>query len=46
MGVPNAKCEEICYFFAHVHREQFGNYPETGSGLSRESGQNLVGWLG
>ena len=45
MGVPYAECEEMCYFFAHRHRERLGDFPETGSGISRESGQNLVGWL-
>jgi hypothetical protein len=45
MGVPWAECEEICYFFAHLHRQRFGFFPETGSGTSRESGQNVVGWL-
>jgi hypothetical protein len=45
MAVPDAECEEMCYFFAHLHRERFGEFPETGSGVSRESGQNLVGWL-
>jgi hypothetical protein len=46
MGAPWAECEEMCYFFAHLHRERFGTFPETRSGISRESGQNLVGWLG
>jgi hypothetical protein len=45
MAVPDAECEEMCYFFAHLHDERFGDYPETGSGISRESGQNLIGWL-
>lgn len=45
MAVPNAECEEMCYFFAHLHRERFGDFPATGSGISRESGQNLMGWL-
>ena len=45
MGVPWAECEEMCYFFAHLHRERFGAFPDTGSGISRESGRNLVGWL-
>lgn len=45
MAVPHVECEEMCYFFAHLHRERFGDFPETGSGISRESGQNLVGWL-
>ncbi len=37
----------MCYFFAHLHRERFGDFPETGSGISPESGQiqNLIGWL-
>jgi hypothetical protein len=46
MGVPWAECEEMCYFFAHLHHERFGAFPDTGSGISRESGQNLVGWVG
>jgi hypothetical protein len=36
----------VCYFFAHLHHERFGAFPDTGSGISRESGQNLAGWLG
>lgn len=46
MGAPWAECEEMCYFFAHLHHERFGAFPDTGSGISRESGQNLAGWLG
>jgi hypothetical protein len=45
MGVPWAECEEMCYFFACLHQERFGDFPGTGSGISRESGQNLIGWL-
>lgn len=45
MAVLDAECEEMCYFFAHLHRARFGDFPQTGSGISRESGQNLVGWL-
>jgi hypothetical protein len=45
MAVPDDECEEMCYFFAHLHRERFGDSPETGSGISRESGENLIGWL-
>jgi len=40
MAVPSAECEDICYFFAHIHRERFGDYPETGSGISREPGHD------
>lgn len=43
MAVPSAECEDICYFFGHIHRERFGDYPETGSGISRESGQKGPG---
>jgi hypothetical protein len=43
--VPDSECEEMCYFFAHLREERFGDFPETGSGISRESGQNLMGWL-
>lgn len=46
MGAPWAECEGMCYFFAHLHHERFGAFPATGSGISRESGQNLAGWLG
>jgi hypothetical protein len=46
MGVPYAEWEEMCYFFAHLHHKRFGGFPDTCSGISRESGQNLLGWLG
>lgn len=36
--------EEMCYFFAHLHHEKFGSWPETGSGISRESCSNAAGW--
>ena len=45
MGVPYAECEEMCYFFAHLSRERFGKFPDTGSGISREPGSNLTGWI-
>jgi hypothetical protein len=44
IGVPYAGCEEMCYFFAHLYRERFGDFPGTGSGISRESGSNPSGW--
>lgn len=44
MAVPYAECEEICYFFAHLYREQFGDFPDTGSGIARESCSNSAGW--
>jgi len=45
MGVRYAECEEMCYFFAHRSHERFGEFPDTGSGISRESGSNLTGWI-
>jgi hypothetical protein len=44
MAVPWAECEETCYFFAQLYRDRFGDFPDTGSGISCESGSNLVGW--
>jgi Protein of unknown function (DUF4240) len=44
MAVLGADCEEMCYFFAHLYRERFGEFPETGSGISRESCSNPAGW--
>jgi hypothetical protein len=43
-AVMDAECEEMCYFFAHRYRERFGEFPETGSGISRESCSNATGW--
>ncbi|MCO5973411.1 DUF4240 domain-containing protein [Actinoallomurus soli] len=44
MAVVDAECEEMCYFFAHLHRERFGGFPATGSGITRESCSNPAGW--
>ncbi|MGC5020570.1 DUF4240 domain-containing protein [Micromonospora sp. DT47] len=44
MAVLDADCEEMCYFFAHLHEERFGEWPETGSGICRETGGNEAGW--
>jgi hypothetical protein len=44
MAVLDADCEEMCYFFAHLHHERFGGFPDTGSGISRETGRNPDGW--
>lgn len=46
LAVPNAQCEEMCYFFAHLYRERLGKFPDTDSGISRESGSNPIGWPG
>lgn len=45
-AVLDAECEEMCYFFAHLHRERHGAFPKTGSGISRESFSNPTGWSG
>ncbi len=45
-AVLDAECEEMCYFFAHLHRERHGAFPKTGSGISRESFSNPAGWSG
>jgi Protein of unknown function (DUF4240) len=44
VAVLDAECEEMCYFFAHLYRDRFGEFPETGSGISRESCSNAAGW--
>ncbi|MFE9750643.1 DUF4240 domain-containing protein [Saccharothrix saharensis] len=44
VAVVDAECEEFCYFFAHLHGARFGGFPETGSGISRESVSNPAGW--
>jgi hypothetical protein len=43
-AVLDAECEEMCYFFAHLHHERYGDFPETGSGITRESCSNPIGW--
>ncbi|MFK3979388.1 DUF4240 domain-containing protein [Micromonospora sp. NPDC050397] len=44
VAVLDADCEEFCYFFAHLHLERFDTWPDTGSGISRESVTNPLGW--
>jgi hypothetical protein len=36
MAVPQAECEEMCYFFAHLHHDRYGSFPDTRSGISRD----------
>ncbi|WP_433360984.1 DUF4240 domain-containing protein [Actinoplanes sp. CA-142083] len=43
-AIEDAECESICYFFAHLHGERFGGWPQTGSGITRESVSNPAGW--
>ncbi len=44
IAILDAECESMCYLFAHLHRERFGAFPDTGSGISRESCTNPTGW--
>ena len=44
LAIEDADCESVCYLFAHAHHERFGGFPETGSGISRESFSNPAGW--
>ncbi|TDC64228.1 DUF4240 domain-containing protein [Micromonospora sp. KC207] len=44
LAVPDGECESICYLFAHLHDKLFGDWPRTGSGISRESFSNPAGW--
>ncbi|RJO77572.1 DUF4240 domain-containing protein [Nocardia panacis] len=44
IAVMDAECERMCYFFAHLYNERFGEFPDTGSGISRESGSNSDRW--
>jgi hypothetical protein len=43
-AILDAECEEMCYFFAHAFSDRHGDFPETGSGISRESVSNAAGW--
>ncbi|MFC6010070.1 DUF4240 domain-containing protein [Nocardia lasii] len=43
-ALTDAECEEMCYFFTHLHNDLFGSYPETGSGISRETASNPAHW--
>ncbi|WP_242910427.1 DUF4240 domain-containing protein [Actinomadura terrae] len=44
MAILDAYCESMCYLFFHVHHERFGDFPDTGSGITRESFSNPEGW--
>lgn len=44
LAVLDAECEVMCYLPAHVHNDRFGDFPETGSNISRESSSNGPGW--
>ncbi|MEV0582823.1 DUF4240 domain-containing protein [Nonomuraea sp. NPDC050310] len=44
LAVLEADCQEMGYFFAHLHHKRHGSFPATGSGISRESCSNRAGW--
>lgn len=44
IAILDADCESLCYLFSHLHHERFGVFPDTGSGISRESCTNPAGW--
>ena len=44
VAVPDGECEAMCYLFAQLHEEHFGEWPDTGSGITRESTSNPTGW--
>ncbi|GAB0105180.1 hypothetical protein JMUB6875_41580 [Nocardia sp. JMUB6875] len=44
VAVLDGECEAMCYLFANLHNDHFGVFPDTGSGISRESASNHAGW--
>jgi hypothetical protein len=44
VAVLDGECEAMCYLFAQLHEERFGEWPDTGSGITRESATNPTGW--
>jgi hypothetical protein len=45
VAICDAECESMAYFFANLHNERHGAYPDTESGISRETTSNRDGWL-
>jgi hypothetical protein len=43
-AIIDCELESMCYFFAHLQERKHGTWPETGSGISRESAANPAGW--
>ncbi len=41
---PDADCEDMCYLFAQLHDDRFGRFPDTDSGICRETGSNITKW--
>lgn len=44
VALVDAECSEMCYLASHIHEQRFGGWPDTGSGISRESCSNSSGW--
>jgi hypothetical protein len=44
VAIVDAECESMCYLFSHLHINRFDDWPETESGISRESGSNQACW--
>ncbi|MDR7327135.1 MULTISPECIES: DUF4240 domain-containing protein [Catenuloplanes] len=45
-AVPDASFERMCYFFAARFQDRFDAWPDTDSGISRETCSNRAGWPG
>jgi hypothetical protein len=46
LAVRNTECEGMCYLFADLYQDRFGELPNPGSLISRESRSNHTGWSG
>lgn len=44
VAILDAECESMAYFFANLHNEVHATYPDTDSGISRETASNRDGW--
>jgi uncharacterized protein DUF4240 len=44
VAIVDAECESMAYFFANLHNEVHNRYPDTDSGISRETTSNPDGW--
>ncbi|MDQ3789899.1 MAG: DUF4240 domain-containing protein [Actinomycetota bacterium] len=44
LAAEDAECESMCYFFAHRYADRHDRFPDTGSGISRETCSNKAAW--
>ncbi|TDV41353.1 DUF4240 domain-containing protein [Actinophytocola oryzae] len=44
VAVLDAECESMAYFFANVYYERRGTFPDTDSGISRETRSDKFRW--